>query len=114
MLAPYAMATVRKTGGPADRALGAMSYEVYLIHGAALGVLYQHTIGLSHFKQLPQVGIMLLATAALALAIYHLIDKPAERLRRAYVRRQPKLMLDKAWTNALGEAAAPSSAGIAD
>ncbi len=88
LLVPYAMATVRRTGKRADRVLGNLSYEVYLVHGAALPIFLQHFLHLSRAARLPWIMLMIVAVAALSWLVYRYVDEPSERLRRAFVKAQ--------------------------
>jgi peptidoglycan/LPS O-acetylase OafA/YrhL len=88
ILAPYAMATVRQRQGKRDRLFGALSYEVYVVHGAAISVYFAATEYLSFARHLPYMVLLLAVTITLSLLIFRFVDQPAERLRRAYVGRQ--------------------------
>jgi peptidoglycan/LPS O-acetylase OafA/YrhL len=86
LLIPYALATVRQPGTRRDRMLGNISYEVYIVHGAALTVFLQHFEQLPRIERLPWIALMLVVVAALSLMIYHWVDEPSEKLRRAFFR----------------------------
>lgn len=88
LLIPYAMATVRQPGTPRDRALGNLSYEVYLVHGAALTVFLQHFEHLSRLARMPWMALTVLVVGVLCWLIYRYVDEPSERLRRAFVKVQ--------------------------
>lgn len=90
LLVPYAMATVRRAGTRSDRMLGNLSYEVYLVHGAALPIFLQHCLHLSRAARMPWIVLMIAAVAALSWLIYRYVDEPSERLRRAFVKAQPR------------------------
>src|SRR5258708_4482403 len=55
LLVPYAMATVRQSCTRTDRVLGNLSYEVYLVHGAALTIFLQHFQHLSRVERIPYI-----------------------------------------------------------
>lgn len=88
LMIPYAMATVRQLGTRRDRAMGNLSYEVYLVHGAALTIFLQHFEHLSRLARLPWMALTVLIVAVLCGFIYQYVDEPCERLRRAYVKAQ--------------------------
>lgn len=86
LLIPYALATVRQTGTKRDRMLGNLSYEVYIVHGAAFTVFLQHFQQLTRAARLPWIALMIAVVAVLSLLIYRWVDKPSENLRRAFFR----------------------------
>lgn len=110
-LLPYTMTTTRKRPGkeitieragvmgwlhrridPArlDRLLGALSYEVYLLHGIVL--LAMHDRGLlptSTLARLPWLPLPLVIIVGLSLLVYYIADRPLERARHRWVRTQP-------------------------
>ncbi|MBN3758314.1 acyltransferase [Paraburkholderia sp. Tr-20389] len=90
LLVPYAMATVRRPGSRTDRVLGNLSYEVYLVHGAALTIFLQHFGHLSRVARIPYILVMLVAVAAISWLIYRYVDEYSEKLRRAYVKAQQR------------------------
>jgi peptidoglycan/LPS O-acetylase OafA/YrhL len=85
VLAPYAIATVRRPSRGLDRHMGAISYEVYLVHGAALAVYQPRFESLARATQLPYIAMMALIVAVISVAIYLLIDQPLERMRHRHV-----------------------------
>ncbi|CAD6510010.1 hypothetical protein LMG27952_00334 [Paraburkholderia hiiakae] len=86
LLIPYALATVRQPGTRRDRMLGNLSYEVYIVHGAAFTVFLQHFEQLPRVARLPWIALMLVVVAVLSLLIYRWVDEPSEKLRRAFFR----------------------------
>lgn len=73
-----------------DRLFGALSYEVYLIHGIVL--LAVHGRGLlpaGTAARLPWLPLLLVVIVALSLLVYYVVDQPLERARRRWVRVQP-------------------------
>jgi peptidoglycan/LPS O-acetylase OafA/YrhL len=109
-LLPYAMATTRvrprkreatettpasgwrRRLDPArlDRLFGALSYEVYLIHGIVLLVVHGSGVlptgSLARLLWLPP---LLVVIVAVSLVVYYVVDEPLERGRRRWVRIQP-------------------------
>ncbi len=92
VLAPYAMATVRRElpkGSRAsrmDRDLGNITYEVYLLHEISIMII-QHFVGkLSHYAQIPYFMAAWIAVFLLACAVYYLFDRPIDAKRKAFVK----------------------------
>lgn len=90
LVAPYAMATVRKQPESAwfrrlDRDLGNMTYEVYLFHETAL-LIGWHYISGTRLQQIPWLFLVAVAVMPMAWVFYQLIDLPMERRRKAFLR----------------------------
>ena len=110
-LLPYAMATTRvrprkslaKGATPPigwrgrldpahlDRLFGALSYEVYLIHGIVLLAVHGGNLmpAGSSLTRLLWLPLLLIIIVALSLLVYYVVDQPLERARRRWVRVQP-------------------------
>jgi peptidoglycan/LPS O-acetylase OafA/YrhL len=84
LLMPYALATVREPGSRRDRMLGNLSYEVYIVHGAAFTIFLQHFYQLPRLARMPWIALMLVVVALLSWLVYRWVDEPSERLRRAF------------------------------
>jgi peptidoglycan/LPS O-acetylase OafA/YrhL len=97
LLAPYAMATVRKPPSARswlarlDRDLSNLTYEIYLLHESALLVVAYLVGSLSKYQQLPVIVLAWIGLLPVAWLVYQVVDRPIDRLRSAYVkaRRQP-------------------------
>lgn len=95
LLAPYAMATVRKVSAAAswlrglDRDFGNISYEVYLLHGVGELVIDYYYGGLSRHARLPIITLFGAALLPISWLVYRFIDRPIDRLRTAWVRSRP-------------------------
>jgi peptidoglycan/LPS O-acetylase OafA/YrhL len=92
LLAPYAMATVRKRGSPSsrfaklDRMLGNLSYEVYLLHPIVVTFTSHYFGYLPRYVRAPySVGAML-AVLPFSWIVYYVIDRPIDRARTAWVK----------------------------
>jgi peptidoglycan/LPS O-acetylase OafA/YrhL len=85
LMAPYAMATVRKIPAKTsifrwlDRDFGNLTYEVYLFHESLLLVAWHYVSGLPRLQQVP--GLLLVAVGIL----------PIDRRRKAYLKSQQRL-----------------------
>lgn len=86
LLIPYALATVRRSGSRRDRTFGNLSYEVYLLHGAAMSIFTQHFEHLSRLARMPWTALMLAIVLLLSWGIYRWIDEPLEGWRREFFR----------------------------
>jgi len=92
LIAPYAMSTVlrspRKGSRLArfDRDLSNVTYEIYLLHPAALLVVAHFVGDVSKYRQLPAIALAWLGLFPVAWLIYRTIDQPIERRRTAYIR----------------------------
>jgi peptidoglycan/LPS O-acetylase OafA/YrhL len=86
LLIPYALATVRRSGSRRDRMFGNLSYEVYLLHGAAMTAFTQHFEHLSRLARMPWTALMLAVVLLLSWFVYRWIDEPLEARRRAFFR----------------------------
>jgi peptidoglycan/LPS O-acetylase OafA/YrhL len=92
LVAPYAMSTVLKSPRKGsrlarlDRDLSNVTYEIYLLHPAAL-LIVAHFVGdVSKYRQLPVIVLAWLGLFPIAWLIYRIIDQPIDRLRTAYIR----------------------------
>lgn len=99
LLLPYALATVRVPSGKRfgllgsiDRHLSNLTYEVYLLHWAALSVINNIEIlrfgRVDHLRGLPFTLVGYVAIAAGAIAVYLWFDRPIDGLRRRFVKSQ--------------------------
>jgi peptidoglycan/LPS O-acetylase OafA/YrhL len=97
LMAPYAMATVRKIPAKTsifrwlDRDFGNLTYEVYLFHESLLLVAWHYVSGLPRLQQVP--GLLLVAVGILPVSyvFYRLIAMPIDRRRKAYLKSQQRL-----------------------
>lgn len=92
LLAPYAMSTVLRSPAKGtwaarfDRDLSNITYEIYLLHPAAL-LIIAHFVGhLSKYRQLPAIVMAWALILPAAWLIYRFIDQPIDRRRSAWVR----------------------------
>jgi peptidoglycan/LPS O-acetylase OafA/YrhL len=92
LVAPYAMSTVSRSPRKGsrlarlDRDLSNVTYEIYLLHPAAL-LIVAHFVGdVSKYRQLPVIVLAWLGLFPVAWLIYRTIDQPIDRLRTAYIR----------------------------
>jgi peptidoglycan/LPS O-acetylase OafA/YrhL len=102
VLAPYAMATVRRElpkgsrASQMDRDLGNITYEVYLLHEVSIMII-QHFVGrLSHYAQIPYFMAAWVAVFLVSCAVYYVFDRPIDAKRKAFVKsmarnREPAL-----------------------
>jgi len=97
LLAPYAMATVRRAPRAGsrmarlDRDLGNVTYEVYLLHPSVIA-FEDHVIGSgSKTAHLALIGAMFVVLFPIAYTTYLLFDRPIDRLRRAYVKARRRM-----------------------
>ena len=92
MIAPYAMATVRKRVNASsrfahlDRILGNLSYEVYLLHPIVLGLMFHYFGYLPRYARVPYSAVAMLAVLPLSWLVYSLVDRPIDRVRTAWVK----------------------------
>ncbi len=98
LMAPYAMATVRKAP-PAnrrlagfDRDLSNVTYEIYLIHWTLAGLILYFFGHWSHYKQLPIIVAAYVLVFPMSWVVYKFVDRPIDRLRVVFVksRRLPR------------------------
>jgi peptidoglycan/LPS O-acetylase OafA/YrhL len=92
LVAPYAMSTVMRSpakgsrGARLDRDLSNVTYEIYLLHPAAL-LIVAHFVGhLSKYRQMPVIALAWLGLLPVCWLLYRLIDQPIDRRRSAWVR----------------------------
>jgi peptidoglycan/LPS O-acetylase OafA/YrhL len=104
LVAPYAMSTVLRSPEKGsrrarlDRDLSNVTYEIYLLHPAAL-LIVAHFVGqLSKYRQLPVIALAWVGLFPVAWLIYRYIDQPIDRRRSAYIRsrRRAELSADPA------------------
>ena len=92
LIGPYAMSTVLRSpakgtwGARLDRDLSNVTYEIYLLHPAAL-LIVAHFVGhLSKYRQMPVIVLAWLGLFPVCWLLYRLIDQPIDRRRSAWVR----------------------------
>jgi peptidoglycan/LPS O-acetylase OafA/YrhL len=89
---PFIAFNVRQHS-PRDKTLGDLSYIVYLFHWMPVYALRVHMgyYGGTDFglRDAPAVLLAWIATATGSLLILHLVDRPSERIRAAFLRRRP-------------------------
>jgi peptidoglycan/LPS O-acetylase OafA/YrhL len=92
LIAPYAMSTVLSSPAKGtwaarfDRDLSNVTYEIYLLHPAAL-LIVAHFVGhLSKYRQMPVIALAWLGLFPVCWLIYRLVDHPIDRRRSAWVR----------------------------
>ena len=91
LMAPYAMATVHQSGvlpRSLDRHLSNLTYDIYLLHWPAAVALLQFAGDLSTYQRLPLVILAWIAVPCASVALYILLDRPIDRQRARFVRRQ--------------------------
>ncbi|KHL26180.1 hypothetical protein PK98_06690 [Croceibacterium mercuriale] len=81
---PYAMWTVYQKSDRADRMLADLSYVIYLLHWVAVQWFYSMA-GQPVLERLMVAGTGVVAVCLGSLALWHLVDRPANRLRHAWV-----------------------------
>lgn len=89
--APFALWTVHRPGNRLDSACGDLSYLVYLVHVPAaqfLGAIWGH---LPPMQRLPYMGATVVGVFVVSGLLWWGIDRPLNRLRSRFVRRQPRL-----------------------
>jgi peptidoglycan/LPS O-acetylase OafA/YrhL len=92
VMAPYAIATVYKSPKKGtwlarfDRDLSNVTYEIYLLHWTAVGIVAHFCGHISKYDQLPAIMISWVAIFPAAWAIYWWIDRPIDNLRRLFVK----------------------------
>jgi peptidoglycan/LPS O-acetylase OafA/YrhL len=95
LLAPYAMATVRKVPAATswlrglDRDFGNISYEVYLLHGVGELVIDYYYGSLPRHARLPIITLAGAALLPISWLVYRFIDRPIDKLRTAWVKSRP-------------------------
>jgi peptidoglycan/LPS O-acetylase OafA/YrhL len=99
LVAPYAMATVRKTPmngswfAKIDRDFSNITYEIYLSHVSVLAIV-EHFVGnLSKYQQLPALVLAWIGVLPLCWIVYRFIDRPIDQLRSTYVKSRQRRML---------------------
>jgi len=102
LMAPYAMGTVLRSPAKGSRAarldrdLSNVTYEIYLLHPAAL-LIVAHFVGhLSKYRQMPAIALAWLGLFPVCWLLYRLVDQPIDRRRSAWVRsrRRPSPAVD--------------------
>ncbi len=92
LIAPYAMATVRKglnktsRLGSLDRVLGSLSYEVYVLHIIAAIILDHYFGHIPRLERLPFVTAAVAAILPFSWLVYHFVDRPIDSARVAWVK----------------------------
>jgi peptidoglycan/LPS O-acetylase OafA/YrhL len=98
LVVPYAMATVRNDLpkasrlGSIDRALGSLSYEVYVLHVLAVVILTHYVGDLSRVERIPCVAAAVSTVLLASWLVYRLIDRPIDALRTAWVRSRRRVV----------------------
>lgn len=88
LLSPFALFTVRQRSGPIDRAMGDLSYAVYLLHWPAVALTGAHFGHLPPAERLPYVAGAIIATLAGSALLWAAIDRPLNRLRATITRQR--------------------------
>jgi peptidoglycan/LPS O-acetylase OafA/YrhL len=108
LMMPFAFRTVHQPSPMTDRALGDLSYLVYLFHVPALALLGQSYYGLSLRQRLPELALVWSGVFAFSFAFWVLIHRPLERQRKRFVRAR------MAAKDANGKLSAPRAASMSD
>lgn len=101
---PYAMWTVYQKSDRADRMLADQSYIIYLLHWVAVQWFYSMA-GQPVLERLAVAGIGVVAVCVSSLALWHLIDRPANRLRHAWVNSRMPTISDESASRTLATSA---------
>jgi peptidoglycan/LPS O-acetylase OafA/YrhL len=67
---------------------GAVSYTLYMTHWFAAVWLGAHIAGLSGLQRLGLTGVVWVLTLACAWGLWYAVDRPMNRLRKAWVRQR--------------------------
>ena len=86
MAVPYAISTVYNTSTKTDRALGDLSYVVYLMHWPAFIFVHNHFGHMPALQRLPYAFLSLAVAFAVSFLIWLVWDRPINRKRHAWVR----------------------------
>jgi peptidoglycan/LPS O-acetylase OafA/YrhL len=83
LVAPYVAYSVRVRSEGLDRELGNLSYSLYLFHFCIV-FLFNNVPQLAHLPVALRVTLSITAMSLGALAIYCLVDRPMEKLRKKW------------------------------
>ncbi|WP_267357938.1 acyltransferase [Methylobacterium sp. GC_Met_3] len=88
---PLALSTVHVKSGRLDRALGDLSYIVYLMHWPAFIFVHNNFGELPPLQRLPYALLALGVVFIVSVAVWMLWDRPINRARHAWVRGRMRL-----------------------
>ena len=91
LMAPYAMATVHQRGvlpRSLDRHLSNITYDIYLLHWPTAVALLRFAGDVSTYRRLPLIALAWVLVPCASVALYILLDRPIDRQRARFVRRQ--------------------------
>lgn len=80
---PYVAYSVRVRSGKVDRELGNLSYPLYLFHFSVV-FLFENLTKLAYLPHAVRVVLSLVVMTVGTLAIYYVVDRPMENLRRKW------------------------------
>jgi peptidoglycan/LPS O-acetylase OafA/YrhL len=83
-LLPYVVRSLNVKSGPLDRSLGDLSYPLYLVHWPLIAIVREH-MG----RGLDAKALAVLAAVLLTLALYVVVDRPIDKVRRRLFEPRP-------------------------
>jgi peptidoglycan/LPS O-acetylase OafA/YrhL len=108
LMMPFAFRTVYQSSPVLDRALGDMSYLVYLFHVPALALLGEYYYSLTLRQRLPELALVWIGVFAFSFAFWALVHRPLERQRKRFTFRCKKAQV------IADESSAPLVSAMAD
>ena len=95
LMVPFLALSLQTRSDHLDRILGDMAYPIYLFHYVPF-LMLDHLRVIHAAPVLLQVALNLLLMTGGSLGIYFLLDRPIDRMRRAYIEREVTLGGQKA------------------
>jgi len=89
-LIPFFSNSVRRKSDQTDRAIGEMSFVLYLAHWALIAPYNYYSRDLSFVQRLPYTIGYLVITLGLSYLLFRFYDKPIDNLRRKWVESKIK------------------------
>jgi peptidoglycan/LPS O-acetylase OafA/YrhL len=83
--APVALFSVRNPSGSSDRALGELTYVIYLVHWPIMTLHQYYFLHLNPIERLPSLLGAWIVVAVVSLAVYRYFDQPIEAVRKRWV-----------------------------
>lgn len=89
MATPFVALSLQRKSGHLDRVLGDLAYPIYLLHFTPF-LIIDHIGMLHRLPAVPRMALYLMATWAISIIIYFIVDRPSERGRRKFIARMLK------------------------
>jgi peptidoglycan/LPS O-acetylase OafA/YrhL len=90
LMMPFAFRTVHQPSPAPDRALGDMSYLVYLFHVPALALLGDSYYSLSLRQRFPELALVWIGVFTFSFAFWAIVHRPLDRQRKHFISRRKK------------------------